>query len=692
MEDYYAYLDDFDTITILIPKTMTPNVISHFTVEGNDETIALTIKSHEERDHEHKYILTFDAYILLNKRYYVHANNTFTTELYTGKIVRTKQFDSVYFYDGDDLGITYKKTHTQFKVWSPVAKSVDLILYQNGEEKHHAMSYINRGIWSVTVLGDLDNTHYLYDVFVNGKQRQVIDPYATASTANKTRSVVINKDALTPMNHPSPAFSSHAEDAIIYEMSIRDLTSDKALTIDDPITFSAACKSHVKTPKNNPAGFDYLKSLGITHVQIMPMYDFEGVDELKPFESYNWGYNPSQYFVPEGSFSTNPNAPYARINELRTLVDTYHEHGLRVVMDVVFNHVYDPDTFPLETLVPGYSYRYDDRGMLTNASGVGNDLATERAMIRKLIIDAILYWTDTFNIDGYRFDLMGLIDIDTMHAIRQKLEDVSPDVLVYGEGWKMADRPDLAHMRNKQVLFNIGFFNDLFRDTVKGSTFDDASTGFVQGNTKSLDKMMNIIQGSIAPHVLFNYPAQSINYAACHDNHTLYDKLALSLPHEDETIRHLRQELATSIVLLSQGVPFIHMGQEFFRTKHCVSNSYKSPDAINMIDWTLVDAHQDTIERFKRLISLRKTMPLLRLRSRSKIFEKTDINCNKSGTMHYTLKDEYNHYLIIFKPTMKKETLTFDRPVDILYQSSAVHQENQKYTLNSISTTIFKLA
>ncbi|MFW6319421.1 MAG: hypothetical protein ACOC1L_04480, partial [Bacillota bacterium] len=290
MEDYYAYLDDFETITILIPKSMTKDVIAHFTVEGNDETIALNIKEHEERDHEHKYILTFDAYILLNKRYYVHANNTFKTELYTGKIVRTKQFDSVYFYDGNDLGATHTPTKTQFKVWSPVAKSIDVILFKDAKETTHQLTYTNRGIWTVTIEGDLDQTEYIYDVFVNGKKRRVIDPYAKASTANKARSVVINKDHLIKMNHPSPAFSSHAEDAIIYEMSIRDLTSDPSLNIDDPITFKAAHRQHIKTPKNHPAGFDYLKSLGVTHVQIMPMYDFEGVDKTKPFESYNWGY------------------------------------------------------------------------------------------------------------------------------------------------------------------------------------------------------------------------------------------------------------------------------------------------------------------------------------------------------------------------------------------------------------------
>lgn len=693
MKIFYAYLEDFHEITIIVPLSTEQNQARSFELRGNDEIIPLEILSHQVIGDEHKYTTRFDGYILLNKLYHVYDDKKRNTELYTGKIVRTELFDDIYYYDGDDLGHTYHKDKTTFKLWTPVAKSIELILVSPDDETTtHVFTYTNQGVWELTLEGNFEGYRYRYSSYVNGQTHKFTDPYGIASDANGNYNYVINPKKLYKMTSEIPSFSGRLNEAIIYEVSIRDLTTDPSINAKYPGTYKGFIEPNLKTKNNHPAGFDYLTSLGVTHLQILPFYDFEGVDELNPKKSYNWGYNPSQYNIPEGSYATNPNDPYKRLNELKKMIDTLHNNNLRVVMDVVYNHVYNVKTFPFDKLIPGYAYRVDSQGILTNSSGCDNDLATERAMIRKLISDSVLYWAKHYKIDGFRFDLMGLIDLKTMNMIRQKLELLRPDIIVYGEGWQISTplpTKSMAHMYNKNVLYNIGFFNDQMREYIKGATFSPKQKGYALGNNEQINTVKNLMLGSVLNKFLFKYPSQSINYVECHDNHTFNDKAKLALEQTDEATRHKYQKLATSIILLSQGVPFIHMGQEFYRSKKGVENSYKSPDSINQIDWQLTDQHQDDIEDFKRLVALRKSLKCLKLPTTSSIKENAYVACNDHGTCVLEVCREDKHTIVIFKNNTVDENLLFDDPFTILY--SSVKQKGdaiKELKLNDISTTI----
>jgi len=386
--------------------------------------------------------------------------------------------------------------------------------------------------------------------------------------------------------------------SIIYEVSVRDLSSDGSISFEHPKQYLGLVERGLKTEEGHPIGFDYIKSLGFTHIQLMPVYDFTGVDELKPNESYNWGYNPSQYFVPEGSYTDNPNHPYQRINELKEVVDTYHQSNIGVIMDVVYNHVDDHANFPYERLVPGYSFRHDDKDIRTNYSGCGNDLDGSKPMIRKLIIDSLVHWVKHYGMDGFRFDLMGLIDYNTINEAYNKLKSIREDIIFYGEGWQIDHNSKLAHMFNEKVYPAIGFFNDQFRDAVKGSTFNVLDKGFALGNMalKPLIHQLMSLQSIVQP-------SQSINYVECHDNHTFFDKAMTILEDEQKSRKH--QLVATIMTIFAPGTPFIHMGQIFYRSKSFVENSYNSGDGVNQVRWTNMDVFWEDIQLIKEIIHLR---------------------------------------------------------------------------------------
>ncbi|MBN2604374.1 MAG: type I pullulanase, partial [Bacilli bacterium] len=482
MSKFYSYLDDFNLITIIVPLKYRDDFTSYFKVIGNDEEIDLEIVSSELIGAERKYITKFDGYILLNHMYFIYDDRNETSELFTGKIVRTELFDDIYFYEPTDLGSSYRRDRTKFKIWTPTAKYMKLeIIDKKGNQEIIDMDYDNQGVWYLRLHGNYEGCRYRYISYVNGKEHTFIDPYAISSNANAEYSYVVDHSKLYKMKYQRPKFSGSMNDAVIYETHVRDFTIDKSIHAKYPGKYKSFTEHNLKTPKGNSAGFDYITELGITHVQLLPVFDFGGVDELNPDKLYNWGYNPEQYNVPEGWYSTDPNDPYKRINELRELVDNLHKKNLRVVMDVVFNHVYNHEVFPFEKIVPGYAYRFDEQGLLTDSSGCGNDLASERKMVRKFIIDAVMYWAREFKMDGFRFDLMGLTDIKTMNTLRQKLDRYRSDIIVYGEGWKMPTSlpyERTAHMFNKHLLFNIGHFNDKTRESIKGATFQAKQKGY----------------------------------------------------------------------------------------------------------------------------------------------------------------------------------------------------------------------
>jgi len=687
---FYPYLDNFDELTIIVPlKNYRDN--NTYQLKGNDEIIPLNIVQKVNLGSEVKLVCSFNAYIELGKKYIVENEEEEAAELYTGKIVRTELFDNIYAYRKNDLGFTYTKEATKFKIWTPVAKYVHLELINKHQQKSmHRMSYTTSGVWRILLEGDHEGSLYRYHVYVNGKEQVVSDPYAIASTPYSEYSVVIDRSKTYEMKHPRP-FQGEVQDAIIYEMSVRDFTMDSSVDFDHRGKFIGIIEKNRKTPGGKPAGIEYLKQLGVTHVQLMPIFDFDGVKEEDVQGPYNWGYNPRQYNVPQGWFSTEPENPYNRIDELKKTIDELHKEGIGVIMDVVYNHVFDPVNYPMEKLVPGYMYHVDREGIYTNVSGCKNDLATHRKMVRKLIIDSVLYWTNEYKIDGYRFDLMGLIDFETMNEIRQELHSVSEQIIVYGEGWKMhagnmADR--MAHMRNKNVIYTIGFFNDTFRETIKGATFDHGGKGYATGDPSHTDIVKEVLLGCANNRYLFKYTTQSINYVECHDNHTFYDKVSFLT--KDETLKKEMQKLATSIVLLSQGVPFLHSGQECYRTKQGVENSFESPDEINRFDWKLVDQNWDDIEYVKALIEFRKKHPAFKMKSSSDLSSHAQVLSLPSKSMLVKLNGEED-IILLFKPTNIEELVSIDDEYRMVIASSSdwEKESDEAFVLKSIGTYIF---
>jgi len=687
---FYCYLDNFDEMTIIIPIKNYQDNLEYFLV-GNDEIIKLKINQKINLGIEIKLIANFEAYIDLGKIYFVENTKQQSSELYTGKIVRTELFDNIYNYKKNDLGFTYSRENTKFKLWTPVAKYVKLELVdKSGNTTIHNLEYKSSGIWRTLIEGDLDGYKYRYNVYVNGVEQIVLDPYAKASNANAEYNYIVDFSKTYEIKH-NIKYSGNPLDAIIYETSVRDFTSDPNFKFKYPKKYLGLTEDFLKASSGESIGLSYLKELGITHLQLMPFFDFEGIDENDPDSQYNWGYNPMQYFVPEGSYSTNPNDPYARINELKMMIDKLHENNIGVIMDVVYNHVYDAYNFPLEKLIPGYAYHVDRNGINTSISGCSNDLATHRKMMRKLIIDSVLFWATEYKIDGFRFDLMGLIDYETMNELRQDLQDISDKIIVYGEGWNMyssnlTDR--MAHMANKRVIPTIGFFNDRFRETIKGSTFSPKEAGYTTGNFKHLDIVKEMLLGSARNRYIFKYSAQSINYVECHDNLTFFDK-CLYMTDDMELIKK-QQLLATSMVILSQGVPFIHSGQEFYRTKDLDENSYISGDDINKIDWQLRVDNETSVSLVRKLIKLRKDHNCFRLKATSDLDAKAEVIILNSSSimMHY---NDVCNLLIVFKPQTVEETIIIPEEYSLILATDSIkNNDNQEYVLKQIGTYVFK--
>jgi len=686
-----AYLEDFHTVTVIIGADDGENPPFHLV--HDDERLRLHIVERQAGSGPRKLIARSDTPIRPEIPYRLIDTEGFATELKSGRIVRTEAFDRDYYYEGDDLGVTYTEARTTFKMWTPIAREPKVLLRKRDATEEHPMRYDGRGVFVAVVEGDLERTPYRFQARINGKTKVFTDPYAIASDANGVWNYVVDPARFHPLQNERPR---HKMPPVIYEASIRDLTMGADLATVRRGTFLAASTKGLRTEEGRPVGFDHIRSLGITHVQFLPFFDFEGVDEKDPTAAYNWGYNPSQYNVPEGSYASDPTDPYARIDELRQMIDAYHNEGIGIVMDVVFNHVYNDKTHPFGRMLPGYFFRVDHHGHLTAASGCENDLATERRMVRKFIKDSLLFWAKTYRIDGFRFDLMGLIDKDTMHAAAAALHEVDENILVYGEGWNIPSvlpRKRLSHLDNPDMDERIGFFNDTFREVVKGSTFELAKKGFATGAKPSAKTMTKLLGGGTGLKPALQTPRQALNYVECHDNHTFFDKTTKAMQDADGEDRRRAQKLATALVVLAQGVPFLHAGQEFYRTKKGIGNSYKSPDDVNRIDWSLLDAHHGDVDDVRKLIRLRAEHPLFRLEDKKEIHKKIAVETKKSGTLLYRLRDEKEHLLVIFKNNPSREHFRFPAPARPLFHSEAGLDQgcHNELELTRISTTVMKL-
>lgn len=598
-----------------------------------------------------------------------------------GSVVRTDAFDKTFAYDGDDLGATFEESQTGFKVWAPTATKVELVTYESTDPKSEIAKTVNmasqdKGVWSTVVKKLASGTAYSYKLtFADGTVNISADPYATAAVANGERSVVLSSDDMGSAGKRMPAFGK-TTDATIAEMNIRDFSIDpnSGISSNNQGKYLGVVESGTKTKEGAISGLDYIKQLGVSHVQIMPMYDYGSVNETGDLSynaqgAQNWGYDPENYNVPEGSYSSDPSDPSSRITEMKQMVKELHKNDIRVIMDVVYNHVYNAANHSFNKTVPGYYFRYDANGSLVNNSGCGNDTASERKMMRKYIVDSVTYWAKNYNVDGFRFDLMGLIDTETMKEVRAALDKIDPSIIILGEGWDMNTTMDKSEMTIQPNAYQvasdgtnngIAFFNDSARDGLKGSVFDVAGTGFVSGKADQESLIAHNVLGcqydADAETTCWNGNAQDhyadagqvVNYVEIHDNMTLYDKLRASVPTDDEVTTVARAKLADSVVYLSEGIPAIQLGQEFLRTKSGNGDSYNAGDATNAIDWNRATQYADSVDYVKGLIKLRKQIKALRLTDYNDINANTKLLKSSDGVVAYQLKDGDDTYVIVF--------------------------------------------
>ena len=546
-------------------------------------------------------------------------------------------FDSVEFQEkfhcDAPLGVFSSPEGTEFRLWAPTAQAVKLFLYDDGD---HAPAWAQvplergeYGLWSYATEYDLDGKYYDYEVTVDGTARRTADPYAKACGVNGNRSMVLDLSRTDPECWQQDVPPARGPEQVIYELHIKDFSWDPAGGFDpkDRGHYSALCRTGTTLHGDglHPTGIDYLKRLGVTHIQLMPVYDYGSVDERGFAEQYNWGYDPVNYNVPEGSYSSDPYHGEVRIRELKEAIQALHRQGFRVIMDVVYNHTYALDSWLWRT-VPWYYYRQNEDGTASNGSGCGNELASERSMCAQYILDSVLYWAEEYHMDGFRFDLMGLLDTGLMERIRSALDERfgKGEKLVYGEPWAAAGsavRPGTKlctkeHMR--ELSYHIGAFCDNTRDAVKGSVMDEKSLGFVNGGYISADYVRQCVAGWATGGS--DAPSQTITYLSCHDDWTLWDKLVCTLSpqkrfhsHSSKVLRANR--LAAAINFSCQGYPFFLAGEEFGRTKGGIKNSYRSSPSINQLDWERAWSNHRLVDYYRGLIALRKKLPCLQDKS-----------------------------------------------------------------------------
>ncbi len=665
---FYAYLDEMQLITILLPYSYYNGESAAFYLSDGVENRPLEIHEKIHLPESLKYVCYSKTKPQIGKQYTVIDEYSGKTDLQIGAVIRTKEFDETFYYTEGDLGVTLQANKTIFKVWAPTASEVKVKLSREVESESvfRSMNRSEKGVWVLEIEGDLEGYQYSYLACINLEWREAVDPYAKAVTVNGQMGVVIDlektkaaKAVLSPLENPC--------DAIIYETHIRDFTIHAASGVKKKGKYLGAAELGTTSPSGELTGLSYVKDLGVTHIEFLPFHDFEGVDELNPQKEYNWGYNPVHFNVPEGSYASEPNEPYNRILELKQLISSIHNQDLRVIMDVVYNHVYIREKSSFELLVPGYYFRHGENGLPSNGTGVGNDFASERLMARKFILDSVRYWMEEFHIDGLRFDLMGILDIKTMQEVQKLVTEIDASAIIIGEGWDL--NTPIAHdqkatIGNQEKILGIGQFNDWFRDTIKGSTFNLYDRGYALGNERYTEAAKQVLAGSIGvgkrKSGLFLEPIQTVNYVESHDNHTLWDKLTAC----EQDYMEKRHRLATALVILAQGIPFLHSGQEFFRTKKGIGNSYKSPDAINWLDWERRDAHLDNVYYIKGLISIRASHKAFRFPKASLIRRHSRFLPLQAPLIGYSLSEVENFgvwkdIIIFINPSVEKKMVHF---------------------------------
>ena len=623
-----AVYNNDGTITVTMTGELEGEMWYSFSVSGKDgevpivgvggtgEEFVYLMTLTEELDPFKSYTITYDG-----SEYKVSIPSVYSTEA----------FEAEYTYTGDDLGAVWSKDSTTFRLWAPTAESVTLRLFESGKSyvddltEEIEMTPDVNGTWVATKSGDLNGVYYTYSVVIDGVKREACDPYARTTGVNGVRAMVIDLDSTDPEgweNDANPHAGETINDAIIYELHIRDLSVDSNSGITNAGKFLGLTETGTKTPNGVSTGLDHIKELGVTHLHLLPIYDFGSVDETHTTASFNWGYDPVNYNVPEGSYSTDPFNGEVRVAELKQTVKALHDNDISVVMDVVYNHVQDGGNFCFNRIVPGYFSRINDDGSYSNGSGCGNDTASERSMVKKYIVDSVCYWADEYHIDGFRFDLVGLLDTETINEIVTEVHKDHPDVIFYGEGWTLGtnltkEGYTLATQPNSPLTPGFAYFNDTIRDGLKGSVFDDLDKGYASGKTGMEETIARCFLGA---DTWCTSPSQTINYASCHDNLTLFDHLQTARPEASKEDLIRMNNLAAAVYMTAEGVPFLQAGEEMLRTKvnsdgSFNSNSYNSSDEVNSLKWGDLEdeAYAQVFEYYKGLIAFRKAHGALRL-------------------------------------------------------------------------------
>lgn len=589
-------------------------------------------------------------------------------------------------YDGNDLGAVYTKKYTAFRLWAPTADAVTLCLYREGDgdclSDTLPMKRDVQGTWTIRVDGDLWHVYYTYRLERSGKTVESQDPYSVAVGVNGQRSMVLDLKETDPENFKEdhgPVFSNRT-DLVICEISVLDSTADGSSGVKYPGKYLGLAEKGTKNKEGEATGLDYLKSLGITHVQIMPMYDFASIDEAAPKKrEYNWGYDPLNYNVPEGSFSTDPFHGEVRIREMKEMIAAFHREGIGVIMDVVYNHTYDLDSC-LQKCEPDYYYRMNGT-RYSNASACGNEIASEQPMMRKYIVESVCYWAREYHVDGFRFDLMGVLDIDTMNEISRRLKEINPYIILYGEGWTggTSTMPEFrrAMKRNARMLDGIGMFSDDIRDMVRGHVFYNKDCGYVSGKEKMKVAVRYCAAGGVwhpqVDYAAYTYaaggtwtdtPEKVINYVSCHDNLTLWDKLQISRPDCDAGERLAMNRLAAAMVFTAQGVPFFLSGEEFARTKpagkngEVSENSYNLPYETNVLRYDWNDEQKELQQYYRGLIAFRKAHKGLRMTDAEEIRQNIlFMEMTSEQTIAFIIRQPEETLLVAYNASGRKETL-----------------------------------
>lgn len=589
-------------------------------------------------------------------------------------------------YDGNDLGAVYTKKYTAFRLWAPTADAVTLCLYREGDgdclSDTLPMKRDVQGTWTIRVDGDLRHVYYTYRLERSGKTVESQDPYSVAVGVNGQRSMVLDLKETDPENFKEdhgPVFSNRT-DLVICEISVLDSTADGSSGVKYPGKYLGLAEKGTKNKEGEATGLDYLKSLGITHVQIMPMYDFASIDEAAPKKrEYNWGYDPLNYNVPEGSFSTDPFHGEVRIREMKEMIAAFHREGIGVIMDVVYNHTYDLDSC-LQKCEPDYYYRMNGT-RYSNASACGNEIASEQPMMRKYIVESVCYWAREYHVDGFRFDLMGVLDIDTMNEISRRLKEINPYIILYGEGWTggTSTMPEFrrAMKRNARMLDGIGMFSDDIRDMVRGHVFYNKDCGYVSGKEKMKVAVRYCATGGVwhpqVDYAAYTYavggtwtdtPEKVINYVSCHDNLTLWDKLQISRPDCDAGERLAMNRLAAAMVFTAQGVPFFLSGEEFARTKpagkngEVSENSYNLPYETNVLRYDWNDEQKELQQYYRGLIAFRKAHKGLRMTDAEEIHQNIlFMEMTSEQTIAFIIRQPEETLLVAYNASGRKETL-----------------------------------